>query len=208
VGRLDHRFGRNTIIAVATGSTARDIIDRKLQEVPTYGVLAGTSSDYLRKLFDELVRAGAIAVTADQYAVVSLTPHGREVAWRRVSVELHWPVLTMAEPAEAVFAPTAFRRRGKKKSSKLRPPSAGRIFSSGEDAVFNTLKEWRKGEAELREVPAYCIFSDSTLRAIAIEKPRTLQSLAGISGLGPVKLEAYGDAVLKIITLGATLDAS
>jgi len=199
VGRLDNRFGRNTIIAVGTGSTAKDIVERGLQKVPTYGVLAGTGPDYLRKLFDELVRAGAIAVSNDQYAVASLTPRGREVAWRRETVELHWPALTVKESSLAVFQPPASRRKGKRKSSKPPPPSVGRAFSTDEGAVFNALKLWRKEEADSLEVPAFVIFGNSTLRAIAVEKPSTLQALAGISGIGPVKLEAYGEAVLKVI---------
>lgn len=200
VGRLARRFGRNTIIAVVTGSTARDIMERKLQEVPTYGVLAGTKPDYLRKLFDELVRAGAIAVGDDEYAVASLTPLGREVAWRRKSVELHWPQLTINQAALAAFEPPASGRKGRKKNIKPPPPSVGHAFSSDEGAVFNALKEWRKEEADRREVPAFVIFGNSTLRAIAVEKPHTLQALAGISGIGPAKLEAYGDAIMKVIT--------
>ncbi|MEI6219367.1 MAG: RecQ family ATP-dependent DNA helicase, partial [bacterium] len=200
VWRLDHKFGRNTIIAVVTGSTSKEIVDRKLNEVPTYGVLATTRPDYLRTLFDELVRAGTIAVAVDKHAVVSVTEKGREVAWRRTSVELNWPILTMKAPAEATPAPAAFRGREKAKSKKLPPPSVGHALSADQDAVFDALKTWRLKEAALREIPAFCIFSNSTLRVIAVEKPHTLQRLAGLSGIGPAKLEAYGDAVLNVIS--------
>lgn len=200
VWRLDNRFGRNTILAVVTGANSEYITARKLQESPTYGVLAGAGLDYLRKLFDELVRAGAIAAAADQYAVVSLTPLGREVAWRRATVELHWPVQAMKAPAEVSRAPAAFRRSVEKRSSNVSPRPAVSVLTTEEGAVFDALKKWRQTQAVLQKVPAYRVFSNSTLQAIAVARPRTHQALTSISGIGPVKLAAYGEAVLNVIS--------
>jgi len=199
VGRLDGRFGRNTIISVMTGSRAKDIVDRRLNEVSTYGTLTETAADYLKAIFDELVRAKAIALSPDQYALASLTPQGREIAWRRTSVSLKWPAeavhLTNNEP-EGHRKPL---RSGSKASRKaVIPESFDRVLSAVEENLFEALKTWRKDEALHQGTLPYLVFSNKTLKAIAISKPRTHSELERIPGVGPVKLEAYGADILRL----------
>jgi ATP-dependent DNA helicase RecQ len=61
------------------------------------------------------------------------------------------------------------------------------------------LKAWRAEVAREHNLPAYVIFHDATLRAIAERQPQRLSDLEGISGLGQKKREAYGDAVLQVL---------
>src|SRR5262249_14192503 len=71
-----------------------------------------------------------------------------------------------------------------------------------EDALppsYRALKEWRRRRASQDGVPAYVVFHDSTLAAIAERAPTTAGELAGVSGVGPTKLERYGEAVLETI---------
>ncbi len=199
VGRLDGRFGRNTILAVATGSQAKDIMDRNLHQLPTYGALAGTPPDFLKSLFDELVRAGAISLSPDQYAVASLTAAGREIAWRRQSVTLKWPARE-PRPAAPVFRPAPEPRRTSKKAARaISAIDTDRVLSAAEEMVFEELKEWRKEEAALQGVPAYIVFGNKTLKAIAMARPHTHSALEKIPGVGPAKLEAYGNDLLKLL---------
>jgi superfamily II DNA helicase RecQ len=51
-------------------------------------------------------------------------------------------------------------------------------------------------------VPAYVVFSDATLMRIAEERPSSADALLGISGIGPKKLELYGDALLELVSRG------
>jgi ATP-dependent DNA helicase RecQ len=67
------------------------------------------------------------------------------------------------------------------------------------EATFQSLREWRANVARDRGVPAYVIFHDSTLRAMATSRPATLDDLRGVSGVGDAKLEAFGPAVLGIV---------
>ncbi|MBC7376114.1 MAG: HRDC domain-containing protein, partial [Burkholderiaceae bacterium] len=64
---------------------------------------------------------------------------------------------------------------------------------------FAALKAWRGEVAREHNLPAYVIFHDATLAAIAERAPQTLQDLQGISGLGAKKLEAYGEEVLRVM---------
>ncbi|MFC3763476.1 ATP-dependent DNA helicase UvrD2 [Tenggerimyces flavus] len=77
----------------------------------------------------------------------------------------------------------------------------GRCFdcpSSLDEALFEQLREWRKELAAEQKVPAYVIFTDATLTAIAEAKPSDRAELSRISGVGAAKLEKYGDAVLEL----------
>jgi DNA helicase-2/ATP-dependent DNA helicase PcrA len=77
----------------------------------------------------------------------------------------------------------------------------GRCFdcpSSLDEALFDQLREWRKELAAEQSVPAYVIFTDATLTAIAETRPADRAALARISGVGAAKLEKYGEAVLEL----------
>ena len=68
-----------------------------------------------------------------------------------------------------------------------------------EEATFEALREWRLVEAREKDVPAFVVFTDATLIAIAEAKPQTLEELGEVSGVGSAKLERYGDAVLALV---------
>ena len=65
--------------------------------------------------------------------------------------------------------------------------------------MLERLKEWRKSRARADGVPAYVIFHDKTLEEIADLLPKDWADLAAISGVGPTKLERYGDEVLAVV---------
>jgi DNA helicase-2/ATP-dependent DNA helicase PcrA len=72
--------------------------------------------------------------------------------------------------------------------------------ASYDEALFERLREWRKGRADAEEVPAFVVFSDATLQLIAELKPTSTKALLSISGIGPQKLEKYGEDVLELVS--------
>ena len=68
-----------------------------------------------------------------------------------------------------------------------------------DNELFETLKEWRQVVAKKNGWPAYTVLNDATLKEIASVKPRTINELRKIKGIGPTKLELYSDAVLGMI---------
>jgi DNA helicase-2/ATP-dependent DNA helicase PcrA len=68
-----------------------------------------------------------------------------------------------------------------------------------DDPIFAALKQWRLERARADDVPAYVVFHNSTLAAIAGRQPRSLSDLALVPGVGPTKLERYGDDVLSAL---------
>ena len=77
--------------------------------------------------------------------------------------------------------------------------AAGATLSPADTALFERLKEWRGRLARASAVPAYVIFSDATLKAVAAARPTSRDALLAISGIGPVKIERFGDDVLGIV---------
>jgi DNA helicase-2/ATP-dependent DNA helicase PcrA len=85
--------------------------------------------------------------------------------------------------------------------SEAAPKAAVRAKRAAQagDPLFDALKRWRRARAEGDGVPAFVVFHDSTLAEIASRRPRTLSDLRTISGVGPAKLERYGQEVLAIL---------
>lgn len=117
--------------------------------------------------------------------------------------------------------PSGPRMATTRKSRKAAGPSVcrvcGKILNTGaerkvgrcsdcpsgyDEAVFERLRQWRLGEATSAEVPAFVVFTDATLMAIAEAAPQDLDALAALPGVGPSKLERYGEAVLEIVANG------
>jgi ATP-dependent DNA helicase RecQ len=65
--------------------------------------------------------------------------------------------------------------------------------------VFAALREWRTGVARDEAMPPYVIAHDATLAAIADARPRSLAALRRVKGMGPAKLDRYGDAILAVL---------
>ena len=65
--------------------------------------------------------------------------------------------------------------------------------------AFGVLREWRLERAKADEVPAYVVFHNATLAEIAERQPSTLAELARVPGVGPAKLERYGDDILAAL---------
>jgi DNA helicase II / ATP-dependent DNA helicase PcrA len=115
----------------------------------------------------------------------------------RVHLFLSWPQDGRANPspflAELGVTPAAVTR------PRPRTTSAGPVGTSTDDPLFDRLRAWRAGRAKTDGVPAYVVFHDATLHAIAERRPLDWADLAGVSGVGPAKLERYADEVLEIV---------
>jgi ATP-dependent DNA helicase RecQ len=66
--------------------------------------------------------------------------------------------------------------------------------------VYAALKRWRLERAKADGVPAYVVFHNSTLAEVAARRPKTLNELASVPGVGPTKLERYGEDVLAALS--------
>ncbi len=84
----------------------------------------------------------------------------------------------------------------------VRSPAAVKQTDTPEEVdpeLFEKLKTWRRDRSKELDVPAYILFSNRTLEGIAARRPRNEHELLAVSGVGPTKLELYGEEVLEIV---------
>jgi DNA helicase-2/ATP-dependent DNA helicase PcrA len=81
----------------------------------------------------------------------------------------------------------------------VRVTRSDRGESPGDPALVEALKTWRRETAQRLNVPAYVVLHDKTIDGIAASKPQTETALLAISGIGPAKLDAYGDDILAVV---------
>jgi ATP-dependent DNA helicase RecQ len=88
------------------------------------------------------------------------------------------------------------------RSSRSSRGTASADLAPADQPLFEALRAWRAEQARTQGVPAYIVFGDATLRAIAGARPATLGDLDGITGIGAKKREAYGEALLGVVAAG------
>ena len=189
VGRLTGRFGVERLAQVLAGSRVREVLDRGLDRIPTYGKLADLSLDAIKDLLGALADQGLLERRGIEGGrpgafVLALTPEGRAVAMGRER-----PLLELPGGAPP-------RRRRTKEAA---PDVAG---VAADPELLVRLKRWRAEEAARQAVPAYVVFHDRTLAEIAVARPATTERLAGVKGVGPSKLARYGSALLQLLAEG------
>ncbi len=121
------------------------------------------------------------ALLPDDARVVAKEPGGPRSAARRKAVTCRTCGKPLTTPAE------------KKKARCEACPVAY------DEQLFERLRAWRKERAGADEVPAFVVFTDATLELIAEHKPRSAAGLGSISGVGPAKIERYGDDLLALV---------
>jgi ATP-dependent DNA helicase RecQ len=190
VGRLSGRFGVERVAQVLVGSRVREVLDRGLDRIPTYGKLSAMPLDRVKDLLGVLADAGLVERQGIEGGrpgafVLALTAEGRAVAHGAARPELELPLRG---------APT--RRRARPVSTPAEDLDPGAV----DPELLARLKTWRTEEARRRSVPPYVVFHDRTLAAIAAARPATPADLALIKGVGPAKLAAYADVVLSLLS--------
>jgi ATP-dependent DNA helicase RecQ len=175
------RFGRNRVIQVLVGSRGKEILDARLNELTTYGLLKQKSSNYLHELFREMEEAGLIYSTGGQYPMIGLTESGVAVMQNLAAFKLVWP-----------------EESGPRQAKRLvRELDDEAPFDLG---LFEALRRTRATLAqEQGGVPHFVIFPDETLKAFARLKPSSLETARRIRGVGEVKAAKYMVAFLKTI---------
>ncbi|MBP8286373.1 MAG: DNA helicase RecQ [Rhodoferax sp.] len=183
-------FGAGHIIDILRGKHTDKVEQRGHQGISTFGIGADLSESQWRGVLRQLLAIDAIAVDAQAFHTVHLTEASRAVLRGEIQVQLRVALVRATQPKS--------RRRSEKASAK---PFA--VLDVAAQARLAALKAWRFDVAKEHNLPAYVIFHDATLAAIAQSAPQSLDDLQGISGIGARKLEAYGAAVLQVVAVAS-----
>jgi len=184
------RFGRGRIVQTLVGSRSKEIIQARLDQLSTYGLLKNEGVAYLNQLMRELQDAGMLISSGGDYPMVTLTRLGEEVMKGRIDYELRWP-------QRGAFVST---ERLSPRKPKAKVGSLDELVPI-DATVYERLKRVRLELArENGNLPAYMIFPDETLRALARLKPRSVEAGRKIRGVGEIKARRYLPAFIEAIT--------
>ena len=134
-------------------------------------------------LLRQLIARAAVWVDGEHFNTLRLGEGARAVLKGEQSVYLKLQASTRTAPAA---------------SARTRSSAASTLPLAARETLA-ALKAWRAEVAREHNLPAYVIFHDATLEALAQRQPRTLADLQGIPGLGQKKLQAYGAEVLRVL---------
>jgi ATP-dependent DNA helicase RecQ len=184
VYRTGQRFGVAHLIDVLLGRETAKIEQFRHQQLSTFGIGKELTQQQWSSVYRQLVAAGFINVDMEAYGGLKLTEAAR-------------PVLRGEQPVwlRRDAAPAKRRQSKAERGARLREAFAG----ANEDPLWQALKAKRLELAREQGVPPYVIFHDSTLLGILECKPRTLDEMAQVSGVGQAKLAKYGDAFLQVV---------
>ena len=168
--------GLNHVIEVLTGADTEKVRKWNHEQLSTYGIGTEHSRPEWAAIGRELIRLGHLRQTSGKFSVLELTDDGLAALKQRRKVTLTKPV-TAPEP---------------------KVHRAGEIAC--DEVLFDRLRKLRRQLADERNVPAYIVFSDVSLRQMARDYPAGEREFARISGVGEKKLREFGDAFLAEIT--------
>jgi ATP-dependent DNA helicase RecQ len=179
----NQRFGAGQIIDILRGKVTPRTTQHGHDRLATWGIGADLSDQQWRGVVRQLLAQGFLA-TSGEYGTLGLTDAAADVLSGNRVVELR---------TEPVRTERASRRTAS-------GPKAGTVELTGDaQGLFDALRAWRSAQARENGVPAYIVFGDATLLAVAAAKPTTLADLDGISGIGAKKLESYGRMLLDVV---------
>jgi ATP-dependent DNA helicase RecQ len=164
--------GLNHVVEVLTGADTEKIRKWGHAQLSTYGIGKEHGRPEWSAIGRELVRLGFLRQTTEKFSVLELTNAGAAVLKSRAKVTLTKPAVVPEKNASHV----------------------GEIAC--DEVLFGRLRELRKRLADERDVPAYIIFSDVSLRQMARNYPASESEFARISGVGEKKLREFGDIFL------------
>src|SRR5712691_8107962 len=181
VARVRQTWGTSHVTDVLTGKATDKVVAARHHELSTFGLLKEEAPAAIRGYIEQLVGGGLLARDGDPYPVLRLTPAGAALLRGDGECQLYREV-----------RPPPSKKRSR---SGVRDTFA----VAGDSDLFDVLRDVRLRLARDRGVPPYVIFHDTTLRDMVERRPRTIDDLRQVYGVGAKKAADFGDAFLDAI---------
>ncbi|RXZ47662.1 DNA helicase RecQ [Agromyces fucosus] len=174
------KFGAGHLVDILRGKETPRVRQYGHDALATWSIGQDLSDQQWRGVVRQLLAQGLLA-THGEYGTLTVTDAAADVLSGKRVVKLRTEV---DRPS---------------RSRSTRATTAAADLEPAQAELFEQLRAWRAGEAKEQGVPAYIVFGDATLRAVAVAKPASLTDLDGITGIGAKKREAYGEALLEVV---------
>ncbi len=179
--RTGQRFGSRHLIDVLRGQATDRVAQWRHQDLSVFGIGADIDEATWRDVFRQLVTLGFVRPDHAAFGALRLTETSRPVLKGEQRIDMRRLAL----------------RKGK--SATVRRKASADGMSAADAMLLERLRTWRSEQAREQSVPAYVIFHDATLSAIAAAHPRDIDDLSTIHGIGAKKLERYGQALMSLL---------
>ena len=176
-------FGAGHLIDILRGNRTDRVGQQGHDALATFGIGGDLSEQDWRSVIRQLLARGLL-VAQGEYGTLALSEASGGVLAGSTPVPLRRDVLG---------------RGGSSGAARARKSSASESLDAADRPLFEALRAWRAETARTQGVPAYIVFGDATLRALAEHRPASVAALEGITGIGEKKREAYGESVLAVI---------
>jgi len=162
---------------VLAGERDERIRERELDKLSVYGSLKSEGEENIRVMIDELIMDEVLEVTDGQYPLLKAGPRAREA-------------LLGDEPIRMTLG---------RHDAPREPKHRARMKPQVDKALLGRLNRLRRSLAEEQHVPPFIIFTNATLRDMAVKCPRTRAQMLRVDGVGENKMDRYGDMFLRVI---------
>ena len=171
--RTGERFGVSHVAAVLKGSRSARVINFRHDKLSVHGIVKELSTDELKEVIDQLLDKELLARSTGDYPTLYVTPKGRRFLKNRESLTLTRVANQQQARPDSEFQPNA--------------------------KLMSELRAFRLELAQCRNVPAFVIFTDRTLRDLSMQLPQDLVALRGIFGMGEAKVDDFGSELIAAI---------
>ena len=173
---MQGKYGKALTVKVLAGKSDERIRERQLDKLSSFGALRSETEENLRQMIDELIMDDVLAVTDGQYPLLKAGPRAREA-------------LLGDEPIRMTL------------SAKDAPAPARRVRMKpvADKGLLGRLTALRRSIAEEQHVPPFVIFTNATLRDMAVKCPKNRREMLRVAGVGENKMARYGEAFLRVI---------
>ncbi|MEZ5058084.1 MAG: DNA helicase RecQ [Saprospiraceae bacterium] len=184
VARMRETAGVQLLIDVLRGSKKRDVLERRFNNIKTYGAGKDYSDADWQVFIGQMIHQGLLEIAFDEKYSLKLTEVSREVLFEGKKVQLVQPSTVEAIEAE---------REAERKTG------APDTLIQYDQALYDLLKEVRMDLAKKYSVPPYIVFNDKTLQEMAAVRPTDPAHFFYINGVGETKKDRYGNFFLEAI---------
>jgi len=181
VYRVQERFGVNYVVEILLGARTQVVLQRGHDKLSTYGLLKEIPKAQLRDWVYQLIGQGSLELEGTEYPILKLNANSKAILFG---------------DAEPRLIRTVAANTVKERKQTAAPSDA---LAHADRALFEKLKVLRRRLASEQNVPPFIIFSDNVLLEMSATRPSTLEAMLNVSGIGNVKLNAYGRTFLETI---------
>ena len=182
IAKTQQRFGMKHVIDVLRGAQTQKVRDTGHDQLPIYGYGRELSADEWLRIGRALIHQGLLDETSDGYTIPRLNERSWEVIRKQRTVEITTPVKPVS---------TRIEKSSRQNVYAGDDDEIAVLDAPGTEELFQHLRALRKQLADEQGVPPYVVFPDTSLQAMARQRPQTQQQFEQIPGVGARKLEAF-----------------